>query len=156
VPAGGLPRTASEPRGCSGCTGGYWVRWRAGCGVPARSGRGEGAFRGVLGAVVLGCFSSILHIAFKIFFLRLHFSIGCLLNIIPCNLGHPKLRLKFEVSRQASSPSLCASVRVVPWADEAEQQLSGLALSGCQISADVRIFRAGLPETHSTDHLSYV
>jgi len=37
-------------------------------------------------------------------------------------------------------------VRAVPWADEAGQQLSRLALSGCELSADVRIFRAGLPE----------
>ena len=28
--------------------------------------------------------------------------------------------LKFDVARQATSPSLCASVRAVPWADEAE------------------------------------
>ena len=48
--------------------------------------------------------------------------------------------LKFEVARQASSPSLCASVRAVPWADEAEQQLSKLALSGCELSGDVRFF----------------
>jgi len=31
------------------------------------------------------------------------------------------LRLKFEVARQASSPSLCAFVRAVPWAAEDEQ-----------------------------------
>ena len=58
----------------------------------------------------------------------------------------PKILLKFEVARQESSPSLCASVRAVPWADEAEQQLFKLAPSGCQLSADVRIFGAGLPE----------
>jgi len=51
--------------------------------------------------------------------------------------------LNLEVGRQASNPSLCASVRAVPWADEAEQQLSRLALSGSELSADVRIFRAG-------------
>jgi len=34
----------------------------------------------------------------------------------------------------------------VPWADEAEEQLSRLALSGCQLSADVRIFGAALTE----------
>jgi len=54
------------------------------------------------------------------------------------------ISLKFQVARQASSPSLCASVREVPWADEAEQQLSRLALSGCQLSADIRIFTAVL------------
>jgi len=64
--------------------------------------------------------------------------------------------LKFEVAKQASSPSLCASVRAVPWADEAEQQLSRLALSGQQLSADVRIFRAGLLDAPDTDHLRYV
>ena len=53
-----------------------------------------------------------------------------------------KIRLKFEGARQASSPSLCASVRAVPWADEAEQQLSRLPLSACELSADVRIFGA--------------
>jgi len=66
------------------------------------------------------------------------------------------LRLKFEVARQASSPSLCASVQAVPWADESEQHLSRLALSGCELSADVRIFVAALPEAPCTDHLSYV
>jgi len=70
--------------------------------------------------------------------------------------GPPKLRLKFEVARQASSPSLCASVRAAPWADEAEQQLSRLALSGCELSADIHIWGAGLPEAPHTDHLSYV
>jgi len=60
--------------------------------------------------------------------------------------GPPKLRLKFEGARQASSPSLCASVRAVPWADDPEQQLSRLALSGCLLSADVRIFGAGVRE----------
>jgi len=68
----------------------------------------------------------------------------------------PKVTLKFEVSRQATSPSLCATVRAVPWADEAEQQLSRLALSACELSADIRIFRAGLPEAHGSDHLIYV
>jgi len=34
----------------------------------------------------------------------------------------------------------------MPWADDVEQQLSRLALSGCELAADVRIFRAGLPE----------
>ena len=52
----------------------------------------------------------------------------------------PRLRLKFEVARQASSLILGASVRAVPWADEAEQQLSRLAPSACQLSADVRTF----------------
>ena len=68
----------------------------------------------------------------------------------------PRLRLKFEVARLASSPSLCASVRAVPWAEEAEQQISRLAPSGCQLSADVRILRAGLPKVPSTDNISYV
>jgi len=68
----------------------------------------------------------------------------------------PKLHLKFEVARQASSPWLCASVRAVPWADEAEQQLSRLALSGCELYADFRIFGAGLPESPGTVHLRYV
>jgi len=44
-------------------------------------------------------------------------------------------------------------VRAVPWADEAEQQFSRLAVSACELSADVRIFRAGLPEAAGTDHL---
>ena len=60
--------------------------------------------------------------------------------------GKPKLHLKFEVARQASSPSLCASVRAVPWADEAEHQLSRLAPSACQLSAEVRIFGEALLE----------
>jgi len=47
-------------------------------------------------------------------------------------------------------------VRAVPWADEAEQQLSRLALSACELSADVRIFTAGLTEDPGTDPLIYV
>jgi len=39
----------------------------------------------------------------------------------------------------------------VPWADEAEQQLSTLGLSGYELSADVRILGAGLTEAHGTD-----
>jgi len=62
----------------------------------------------------------------------------------------------FHVARQASSPSLCASLRPVPWADEAEQQLSRLAPSGSQLSADVRIFGVGLPDDPKKDPLSYV
>jgi len=54
--------------------------------------------------------------------------------------GPPKLRLKFEFTRQARSPSLYASVRAVPWADEAEQQLSRLGLSACELAADFRKF----------------
>ena len=61
------------------------------------------------------------------------------------------MRLKFEVARQASSPILCASVRALPWADEAEQQLSRLAHSACQLSADIRSFGAGLPQAPGTD-----
>jgi len=70
--------------------------------------------------------------------------------------GLHKLLLKFEVARQARSPSLCASVRAVPWADEAEQQLSRLAPSDCELSADVRNFRAGMPEPDGTKGFSYV
>ena len=51
---------------------------------------------------------------------------------------------------------LCASVRALPWADEVEQQLSRLAPSARQLSADVRIFRAGLPQAPTTDPISYV
>jgi len=68
----------------------------------------------------------------------------------------PKVTLKFEVARQACSPSLCATLRAVPWADEAEQQLSSLALYACDLSADVRIFRAGLLEAPGKDHLRYI
>jgi len=64
--------------------------------------------------------------------------------------------LKYEGARQASSPSLCASVRAVPWADEAEQQLSRLPFSGCELSSDVRNFKEGGPEALVTDILSYV
>ena len=65
--------------------------------------------------------------------------------------GPPVLRLKFEGARQASRPNLCASVRAVAWAHEAEQQLSRLALSACELSADVRILGAGLPEEAYTN-----
>ena len=70
--------------------------------------------------------------------------------------GPAKIRLRFEGATQASSPSLCASLRAVPWADEAEHQLSRLALSACELSADVRIFKAGLPEAPGTDAQRYV
>jgi len=70
--------------------------------------------------------------------------------------GPPKILLKFEGARQAGSPSFCASVRAVPWADEAEQQLSRLAISACELSAYVRIFGTGLPEVPGMDHLSYI
>jgi len=56
---GAAGRSCPELRGCAGCSGGYRVRRRAGRGVPASSGRGEGAFCGTLGAVVLGRFSSL-------------------------------------------------------------------------------------------------
>ena len=59
----------------------------------------------------------------------------------------------FEVPRQASSPSLCASVRAVPWGDEAEQQLSRLVPSGCELSRDVRIFGAGVRKEPGRDPL---
>ena len=68
----------------------------------------------------------------------------------------PGLLLKFEGSRQASSPSLCASVRAGPWADEAEQQLSRLAPSGCHLSGDVRIFGEGMLEKCGRDTLCYI
>ena len=58
----------------------------------------------------------------------------------------PRLRLKFEVARQASSLSLCASVQEVPIADEAEQHLSRLSPFGCELSAVIRILGAGQPE----------
>jgi len=61
--------------------------------------------------------------------------------------------LKFEVARQASRPYLCASVRAVRWADEDEQQLSRLAPSDCQLSADVRVFGAGLRKEPGRDLL---
>jgi len=70
--------------------------------------------------------------------------------------GPPKIRLKLEGARQSSSPRLCASVRAVPWADEAQQQLSRLALSGGDLSADVRIFRAGLPEAPVMQPQNYI
>jgi len=47
-------------------------------------------------------------------------------------------------------------VRAVPWADEAEQQLSRLALSGCELSAEIQILGAGLTDAPLTDHLIYV
>jgi len=72
----------------------------------------------------------------------------------------PRFSLKFYVARQASSRSLCASVRAVPWADEAEQQLFRLAPSACKLSADVRSFGAGLPvapgrDTHPQDTFDF-
>ena len=68
----------------------------------------------------------------------------------------PKATFEVRVARQATSPSLCASVQAVPCVDEAEQQLSRLALSGWELYADVRIFGAGMVEAPGTDHLCYV
>jgi len=47
-------------------------------------------------------------------------------------------------------------VRAVPWADEAEQQLSRLALSGCKVFADIHFFKAGLPKAPSKDPQIYI
>jgi len=68
----------------------------------------------------------------------------------------PGLRFKFEVARQASCPSLFAFVRAVLWANQAEQQLSRLAPSGCQLSGHIRIFGAGQMEAPGTDTLRYI
>jgi len=70
--------------------------------------------------------------------------------------GPRNFRLKFEMSRQERSLSLCATVREVPWEDEAEPQLSRLAPSACQLTADFSIFGAGLTEASGKDNLSYV
>jgi len=68
----------------------------------------------------------------------------------------PKVTLKFDLARQARSTNLCASLQAVPWADEAEQKLSRPALSGCELYADLSIFRAGLLEAPRKDRLCYV
>jgi len=47
-------------------------------------------------------------------------------------------------------------VLAVPWEDEAEQQLSRLAPSACELSADFLIFGAGLTEASGTDPVIYV
>jgi len=70
--------------------------------------------------------------------------------------GSPKIHLMFEVAREASSPSLCASVRAVPWADEAEQHLSELASSECNLQEYVFIFGAGLRNAPGRDPVMYV
>ena len=70
--------------------------------------------------------------------------------------GPFRIRLKFEVARQASSPSLCASVRAVPWADEAEQQLSRLAPSDCEISGIVPISRTGKRNETLMDPIGHI
>ena len=41
-------------------------------------------------------------------------------------------------------------------ADKAEQELSRLDISGCELSADIHVFRAGLMEAPCTDNLNYV
>jgi len=40
----------------------------------------------------------------------------------------------------------------MPWAEVTEQQLSRLAISGCQLSADVRIFTARLWQEPEANH----
>ena len=47
-------------------------------------------------------------------------------------------------------------MQAVPWEDEAEQQLSRLALSACELFVDVRIFKGRLTEAPSTDPECYV
>jgi len=69
----------------------------------------------------------------------------------PAETPITRLLFKFEVARQASSPSLCASVRAVPWADEAEQQLSRVGLSACELSADIHIFGERLRKEPARD-----
>jgi len=44
----------------------------------------------------------------------------------------------------------------VPWADEADQQLSKLSIYSCELSADIRIVGAGLSEAPSTDNQIYI
>ena len=67
--------------------------------------------------------------------------------------GPPDIALKIEVTIQVSSPTLCASVRAGPGADEAEQQLSRLSPSGRELSGDIRIFGVLLlEETGRTPH----
>jgi len=44
----------------------------------------------------------------------------------------------------------------MPWADKFEQQLSRLALYGCELSVDVGIFEAVLSEATCTDRQIYV
>jgi len=56
-----------------------------------------------------------------------------------------------EQDNQAAPVSVPLCEQCHGRADEAEQQLSKLALSGCQLSANVRIFGAGLPEAPRTD-----
>jgi len=80
VPAGGLLGTASEVTSGGGAAP-RRSRRRVGRGVPAGSGRGGGAFRGVLGAVVSGRFSSLLLLKYSCY--TSLFSICCLLKIIP-------------------------------------------------------------------------
>jgi len=44
----------------------------------------------------------------------------------------------------------------MPWADEAEQQLSRLDPSGCELSPDFRFCGQGLPEDRGRNPLRYV
>jgi len=70
--------------------------------------------------------------------------------------GKPRIHLKFEVARQASNSSLCFSMRAVACRDEAEQQLSRLATSGCELSGDSHIVREELLEARTREPLGYV
>jgi len=74
----------------------------------------------------------------------------------PDTLSVLRICWKIEEARQASSPRLCASVRAVPWAHEAEQQLSSVECSACDLCAHVHIFRAELLEATGTDPQNYV
>ena len=68
----------------------------------------------------------------------------------------PKLCFEFEgEDKQAAAVSvpLCEQCH---GHDEAEQQLSRIALSACELPADVRILGAGLLELPCTDNESYV
>jgi len=47
-------------------------------------------------------------------------------------------------------------MREITWSDEAEQQLSRIAPSACDISEHVHILGAGLLEVLGMDPLSYV
>ena len=47
-------------------------------------------------------------------------------------------------------------MRAVPWADEAEQPLSRLDISDCELSVDVRILGVWVLEAPGTDTQIYV
>jgi len=84
---------------------------------------------------------------------------GCLLVLPPQTRNIPRGFLPGAScipAPKASSPSVCVSEQAVPWADESDQHLPGLAPYVSELSGDVRVFEGWLPGETERDYIIYV